>query len=169
MGFDVATALAAQSSELVDRLVAIDDAPDPSFGDLPFTARLTFTPVLGQALRRMAPDFAIKDGYEHAFAPGYDLADFADQVLDDFNAMTYTSYDRSPAEADDYEHEPPLDQRVRDARCRCWSSSATEDQLYDDPEAAAQAYGDVPGARIEDPPGRRPLTERRDARSDLPV
>jgi pimeloyl-ACP methyl ester carboxylesterase len=28
-----------------------------------------------------------------------------------------------------------------------------EDQLYDDPGAAAQAYGDVPGARITTIPG----------------
>ena len=95
MGFDVATALASESSELVDRLVDIDNAPDPSFGDLPFLARLTFTPVIGQALRRIAPDFAIEDGYESAFAPGYDLGDFSDQVIDDYKAMTYTSYDRS--------------------------------------------------------------------------
>ena len=64
MGFDVATALAAESSELVDRLVAIDDAPDKSYGDLSFIARLTFTPVIGQALRRISCDFAVEDGYE---------------------------------------------------------------------------------------------------------
>lgn len=148
MGFDVATALASESSELVDRLVAIDNAPDPSFGDLPFTARLTFTPVLGQALRRIAPDFAIEDGYESAFAPGYDLGDFSDQVIDDYKAMTYTSYDRSPAEADDYENELPLDQRVRTAAVPLLVIFGEHDQLYDDPGAAAEAYGDVPGARI---------------------
>ena len=42
MGFDVATALAAESSELVDRLVDIDAAPDPGFGGpaVPGQARL---------------------------------------------------------------------------------------------------------------------------------
>ncbi|MEK6272199.1 MAG: alpha/beta hydrolase [Actinomycetota bacterium] len=153
MGFDVATALASESSELVDRLVDIDDAPDPSFGDLPFLARLTFTPVIGQALRRIAPDFAIKDGYESAFAPGYDLGDFSDQVVDDFRAMTYTSYDRSPAESDDYGNELPLDQRIRSAAVPLLVIFGEEDQLYDDPSAAAQAYGDVPGARITTIPG----------------
>ena len=57
MGFSVATALAAESSELVDRLVDIDAAPDPSFGGLPFLARLTSTPVIGQALRQDQPRF----------------------------------------------------------------------------------------------------------------
>ena len=149
MGFDVATALAAESSELVDRLVDIDDAPDPSFGDLPFTGQARPSrPVIGQALRRIAPDFAIEDGYESAFAPGYDLGDFSDQIVDDYRAMTYTSYDRSPAESDDYGDELPLDQRVRTAAVPLLVIFGEEDQLYDDPGAAAQAYGDVPGARI---------------------
>jgi pimeloyl-ACP methyl ester carboxylesterase len=153
MGFDVATALASESSELVDRLVDIDDAPDPSFGGLPFLAKLTFTPVIGQALRRIAPDFAIEDGYESAFAPGYDLGDFSDQVVDDFRAMTYTSYDRSPTESDDYGNELALDQRVRNAAVPLLVIFGEEDQLYDDPGAAAEAYGDVPGARITVIPG----------------
>jgi pimeloyl-ACP methyl ester carboxylesterase len=153
MGFDVATALAAESSELVDRLVDIDDAPDPSFGDLPFLARVTFIPVIGQALRRISPDFAVEDGYESAFAPGYELGDFSDQVIDDYRAMTYTSYDRSAAESDDYGDELPLDQRVRTAAVPLLVIFGSEDQLYDDPEAAAHAYADVPGARITIIPG----------------
>jgi pimeloyl-ACP methyl ester carboxylesterase len=153
IGFAVATALASESSELVDRLVDIDSAPDPSFGDLPFLARLNFTPVIGQALHRIAPDFAIKDGYESAFAPGYDLGDFSDQIVDDYRAMTYTSYDRSPAEADDYRNELPLDERIRSAAVPLLVIFGEEDQLSDDPTAAAQAYGDVPGAQITMIPG----------------
>jgi pimeloyl-ACP methyl ester carboxylesterase len=153
MGFDVATALASESSELVDRLVDISDAPDPSFSDPPFLARLTFTPVIGQALRRIAPDFAIKDGYESVFAPGYELGDFSDQVVDDYRAMTYTSYDRSAAESDDYGNELALDQRIRSAAVPLLVIFGQEDQVYDDPGEAAQAYADVPGARITTIPG----------------
>jgi pimeloyl-ACP methyl ester carboxylesterase len=153
IGFKVATALASESSELVDRLVDIDSTSDPSFGDLPFLARLNFTPVIGQALHRIAPDFAIKDSYESAFAPGYDLGDFSDQVVDDYRAMTYTSYDRSPAEADDYGNELPLDERIRTAAVPLLVIFGEEDQLVDDPAAAAQAYGDVPGAQITMIPG----------------
>jgi pimeloyl-ACP methyl ester carboxylesterase len=153
MGFSVATALAAESSELVDRLVDIDAGPDPSFGSLPFWAKLASAPVIGQALRRVSPDFAIEDGYQSAFAPGYDLGDFSDQIVDDYRAMTYTSYDRSDAEADDYQEEVPLDQRVRTAAVPLLVIFGEHDQLYDDPDAAAQAYGDVPGARITIIPG----------------
>ena len=121
----------------------------PSFGDLPFLARLTFTPVIGQALRRIAPDFAIEDGYESAFAPGYDLGDFSDQIIDDYRAMTYTSYDRSAAEADDYGDELPLDQRVRDRRRAAAGHLRRGRPALRRPRGRGrQAYGDVPGARI---------------------
>jgi pimeloyl-ACP methyl ester carboxylesterase len=105
-------------------------------------------PVIGQALRRVSPDIAIEDGYSSAFAPGYDPGDFSDQIVDDYRAMTYTSYDRSPAEVDAYQEELPLDQRIRTAAVPLLVIFGEQDQLYDDPGAAAQAYGDVPGARI---------------------
>src|SRR5215211_7655587 len=149
MGFDVATALAKESSELVDRLVNIDEQSDPSYGNLPFLARLGFVPVLGETIWRVTPDFAIRDGYENAFAPGYDLGDFGDQVVDDFRTMTYTSYDDSPSAADDYENERPLDQRVQEAAIPLLVIFGSEDQLYDNPSEAANAYDNVQGARIE--------------------
>ena len=162
MGFSVATALAAESGELVDRLVDIDAGPDPSFGDLPFLAKLASAPVIGQALRRISPDFAIEDGYDSAFAPGYDVGDFSDQIVDDYRAMTYTSYDRSPAEVDDYQEAMPLDQRDRAAAVPLLVIFGEEDQLHDDPSAAAPAYGDVPGARITIIPGagHTPIIEK---------
>jgi pimeloyl-ACP methyl ester carboxylesterase len=153
MGFDVATALAGQSSELVDRLVNIDEATDPGYGDLGFLAELTLAPVIGQALRRVSPDFAVEDGYKRAFAPGYELGDFSDQVVDDYRAMTYSSYLRSKNETDEFEEEAPLDQRVRAAAVPLLVIFGERDQTYDDPEAAARAYDDVPGARIEVLPG----------------
>jgi pimeloyl-ACP methyl ester carboxylesterase len=149
LGFDVATALARESSELVDRIVNIDEQSDPSYGSLPFLAKLGFVPVLGETIWRITPDFAIRDGYEDAFAPGYDLGDFGDQVVDDFRAMTYTSYDSSPSELDDYENEQPLDQRVQAAAIPLLVIFGAEDQFYDDPSEAAHAYDNVQGARIE--------------------
>jgi pimeloyl-ACP methyl ester carboxylesterase len=162
MGFDVATALAAQSRELVDRLVDIDEAPDPGFGGLPFLAKLGFTPVIGQAIWRVVPDVVIKDGYERAFAPGHDLGDFSSQVVDDFHAMTYTSYDRAAADRDDYGRQEPLDQRARSALVPLLVIFGAEDQLWDDPKAAAQAYADVPGAVIKTIPdaGHSPNVEK---------
>jgi pimeloyl-ACP methyl ester carboxylesterase len=149
LGFDVATALAKESSELVDRLVNIDEQTEPGFGDLPFLAQLGFVPVVGETIWRVTPDFAIRDGYDTAFAPDYEVGDFGDVIVDGFRAMTYTSYDTSPAEAEDYENERPLDQRVGEAAVPLLVIFGAEDQLYDDPAEAANAYGDVPGARVE--------------------
>jgi pimeloyl-ACP methyl ester carboxylesterase len=165
MGFDVATALAGQSSELVDRLVDIDEAPDESFGGVPFLARLGYVPVLGQAMWRITPSFVVKDSFGAAFAPGYDLEDGfdnPDQVVDDFRAMTYTSFKDSEQLAKDFEDQEPLDQRVRDATVPLLVIFGAEDQLWDDPAAAADAYRDVPGAEIQlvDGAGHSPNIEK---------
>jgi pimeloyl-ACP methyl ester carboxylesterase len=149
LGFDVATALAKESSELVDRLVNIDEQTEPGFGDLPFLAKLGFVPVVGETIWRVIPDFAIRDGYDTAFAPDYDVGDFGDVIVEDFRAMTYTSYDTSPSELEDYENARPLDQRVQEVAIPLLVIFGAEDQLYDDPAEAANAYGDVQGARIE--------------------
>ncbi len=151
LGFDVATALAARASQLVDRLVNIDEGPSSDDCSLPFLAKLTYTPVIGEALWRLTPSFAIKEGYADAFAPGYDLADgFSnpDQVVDDFHAMTYTSYDDVPGEAGDYEDEATLDQRLRQIPVPLLSIFGTEDQICD-PETSQAAYAALPGAQIE--------------------
>src|SRR5688500_13931421 len=110
MGGSVTASLAEQASQLVDRAVLIDTAPErDGYGDgLPFLAKLGYTPVLGEAMWRVTPDFAIEDGYKEAFAPGFDTDEAfenPDQVVDDFRAMTYTSYDEAPAESDDFTDE----------------------------------------------------------------
>jgi pimeloyl-ACP methyl ester carboxylesterase len=149
LGATVAAALAEQSSELVDRVVDIDQAPDDSFGSLPFIARLAYVPVLGQFLDRVTPDFAVKDGYEDAFAPGFDIDsgfDTDDQVVDDFRAMTYTSFDESSSAGDDYTEEIPLDERLTTAAVPLLVIFGDEDQIYD-PDKSIAAYEDVPGVR----------------------
>ncbi len=151
LGFDVATALAARASQLVDRLVNIDEGPSEDDCSLPFLAKLTYTPVVGEALWRLTPSFAIKDGYSDAFAPGYDLADGfpnPDQVVDDFHAMTYTSYEDVPDEAGDYEDDASLDQRLRQIPVPLLSIFGSEDQICD-PESSQAAYAALPGARTE--------------------
>jgi pimeloyl-ACP methyl ester carboxylesterase len=165
LGFDVTAALAAQSSELVDRVVNIDEAPDDSFGDLPFAARLQNLPVVGEAAWRLAPDFAVKDSYGDAFAPGYDLADGfddPDQVVKDFDSMTYSSFHDMHQASDDYERERPLDQRIRAALVPLLVIFGDRDQLWNDPSEAAEAYRDVPGAqvRIVKGAGHSPNIER---------
>lgn len=161
LGGTVATALADRSPNLVDRLVIIDQAPnndDYEREGLPFTARLTFTPVLGPMLWRVTPDFAVEDGLGAAFAPGYDVpAEF----VEDFRRMTYTSYDASPAKENDYVADSPLDKRVRARAVPLLAIFGSEEQLYD-PTKALAAYGAVPNAEtaLIDGAGHSPNVEK---------
>ena len=149
LGGTVAVALAEQSSELVDRLVIVDQAPDDSYGDLDLLAKAAFTPVIGEAMQRITPDFVVEDGLGQAFAPGYDVPD---QFVDDFNRMTYISFDHSAGEEEVYTDEEPLDQRVRRAFVPLLVIFGAEDQIYDAREALS-VYADIPGAQTELVPG----------------
>jgi pimeloyl-ACP methyl ester carboxylesterase len=155
LGFDVATALAARASQLVDRLVNIDEGPNEDSCSLPFIAKLGYTPVIGEAIWRVTPSFAIKDGYGDAFAPGYDLADGfpnPDQVVDDFHAMTYTAFKEAEETEGDYVEEATLDQRLRQIPVPLLSIFGSEDQLCD-PESSQAAYAALPGAQVADVKG----------------
>jgi pimeloyl-ACP methyl ester carboxylesterase len=167
LGGTVATALAEQSSELVDRIVDIDQAPDNSdtfSKGFPFLAKLGYVPVLGQLLNRVTPGFAVKDGYKVAFAPGYDISsgfDNSNQVVDDYNAMTYTSFKRSAEDEDDYVSKIPLNERLTQAAVPLMVIFGSEDQIYD-ADAAVAAFKDVPGVRtaIVDGAGHSPNVEK---------
>jgi pimeloyl-ACP methyl ester carboxylesterase len=151
LGGTVAGALAVQAPDLVERLVIIDQAPNnDDYGDgLPFTAELTFVPVIGPALWRVTPDFAIKDGLGAAFAPGYDVPD---RFVEDFRRETYTSYDEGGSAEDDYLNQEPLDQRVQATGVPLLAIFGDEDQIFDSPKALA-AYAKVPDAQTALVPG----------------
>jgi pimeloyl-ACP methyl ester carboxylesterase len=144
MGFTVATALAAEHSELVDRLVNLDEGPSTDDCDLAFLAKLGYVPVLGEAMWRLTPNFAVKDGYGDAFAPGYDVPDF---VVDDYDAMTYTSFGDAKSTDDDYRNEVSLADRLRPLAIPLLSIFGSEDQICD-VDASQEAYRAVPGARV---------------------
>ena len=151
MGGSVATALATQSSELVDRVVILDSSPNTTdYGPgLPFLAKLGYVPVIGQLISRIAPDGAVEDGYEDAFAPGYDIEsgfENPDQVVDDYRAMTYTSFKESHDAVDSYTEEASLAQRLPDAAVPVMAIFGAEDQIAYADESLA-AYAEIPGAR----------------------
>lgn len=153
MGAMVTASLAEQASQLVDRAVVIDMAPNTKdFGEgLPLTAKLSYTPVLGHALWRVLPDFAIRDALAEAFAPGYDLADGFDDPdgpVEDVRAMTYTSFDEAPAQGDDFLEEISLDQRFASAAVPLLVIFGAEDQIFD-AERAVEGFATVPGVQTE--------------------
>jgi pimeloyl-ACP methyl ester carboxylesterase len=149
LGGTVATALTEVPGDYVKRLVIVDQAPEERFSKgLPFTAELSQVPVIGPALWQVTPDFAIKEGLQVAFAPGYDVPD---AFVDDFNRMTYTSYD-SDGEEGDFMDARPLDRRIERTGTPLLAIFGAEDQIYEAKEALA-AYRTVPGAETALVPG----------------
>ncbi len=164
LGGSVAVSLAQQASELVDRVAIIDQAPDSSYGDLDFLAKLTAAPVIGEALWRVKFGSLIKQGYKQAFAPGYDIeSGFTnpDQVVEDNKAMTFTSYTDTIDAEKAFTDAIPLDQRMRTAAVPLMVIFGSEDQIYDVGPALA-AYKAVPGARVAevDGAGHSPNVEK---------
>jgi pimeloyl-ACP methyl ester carboxylesterase len=152
LGFAVATGLAEKSPGLVAKLVNIDEAPDNGDCDYPFLAKLSYWPLIGPASYRVTPDWAVRDATKVAFAPGYNLAqgfENPDQPVDDYRAMTYSSFKKTNSDEDDFTEEKPLNERLAalPAPIPLLVIFGTEDQVCD-PESSADAYRDVPGAAI---------------------
>ena len=59
---------AQRASQLVDRVVNIGEGPGDSCS-VPFVARLAYVPVIGEAMWRLTPSFAIEDGYDRRSPP----------------------------------------------------------------------------------------------------
>jgi pimeloyl-ACP methyl ester carboxylesterase len=144
LGGSVAVALAEQDRRLVDRVVIVDMPPDDTYGDLGFIAGLAFQPVIGEALWRIKPDFAVRDGLEVAFAPGFDVPD---EFVEDVKRLTYTAYDESPGGNEDFLDAESLDERMKSTGKPLMVLMGAEEQIVNDPKRAlAQYAGTVPHA-----------------------
>jgi pimeloyl-ACP methyl ester carboxylesterase len=151
LGGSVSTALAQQSPQLVDRVVIVDTGPTHEGGDLGLMAKLAFSPVIGQFLWRIKPDFAVKQGLEVAFAPGFEVPD---AFVEDLDSMTFSSYDNAARQSEDYSDETPLDERMRETGKPLLVIMGAEEQIIDDPAARLAEYREtVPGARTKLLPG----------------
>lgn len=164
MGGSVATALAEQRPMLVESIVILDSPSKSGDAELPFTARLGFVPVLGQAIKRIVPDGMVRNGLESAFAEGFEVPD---RFVEDFREMTYTSYDDSHRGVDDYNKKSGLAERLADESVPLLVVFGSDDEVVD-PESA-QGYRRVPGARIVvlDGAGHSPHVERPGATARL--
>ncbi len=137
LGGPVAIALAEQSPQLVNRLVAIDSIPNTSYGDVGFVGELPFKPVIGQALWRIKPDFSIRDGLKVAFAPGFPVPD---AFVEDVKRMTYSAYTGSHDAFDDYTGEKSLPERAAAIGKPLLAIMGAEEQIANDPAEALAAY-----------------------------
>jgi pimeloyl-ACP methyl ester carboxylesterase len=147
LGGGVVTALAERSPQLVNRVVIVDTGATHEKGDLGLLAKLVFVPVVGDALWRIKPDFATRKGLEVAFAPGFDVPD---AFVEDVNAMTYTAYDRSARDSQDYSKEENLAQRMKESGKPLLVIMGAEEQIIDDPAARLAEYRQIyPGAQTK--------------------
>jgi pimeloyl-ACP methyl ester carboxylesterase len=158
LGAAVATALAEQSPRLASRVVVLDEAVDDSDAHRSFGERVGYWPIIGQAQNRLAqivPASVVRDQYDHAFAPGFDISsgfDDPNQVVDDLRAMTYTAYKETSDEEDDFGNERPLDQRLAATHLPVMVVFGSEDQIFDAQKSIA-GYQDVPGVQTHLIPG----------------
>lgn len=145
LGGVIATALAERHPGLVRGVVAIDAPVRERYRDLPLTARIARAPVIGQALKRAAPDSAIRDGLADAFAEGFDVPD---QFVEDVRRMTFSSFKNVPEEVDAYLEQAPTDDRLADTGLPLLVIYGSEDTVVTPPDQAADEFRDVPGARV---------------------
>jgi len=143
MGGTVATALTERNKAVVDGLVLVGSTPNVDAAELPFLARLGFTPVIGEAIRRVVPDSVVRDNLGSAFADGFDVPD---QFVSDFRRMTYTSYDDSSESSRAYNERRTLVDRLAAQGERLLVIFGQKDEIVD-PDSAEEFKG-VPGARV---------------------
>ncbi|HSD24621.1 MAG TPA: alpha/beta hydrolase [Solirubrobacterales bacterium] len=175
LGGSVVTALAQRSPQLATRVVIIDQAPEDGFDNEGFAQRISYWPVIGQASERLlhiAPKSEIRDQYDDAFAPGYDIATgFAnpDQPVDDLRAMTYTAYKDTHDAEEEFVAVAPLDERLATAHLPTMVIFGAEDQLYDAQAAIDRYRQNVPGVQTHLIPGagHSPNVERPNAVAPL--
>jgi pimeloyl-ACP methyl ester carboxylesterase len=158
LGGSVVTALAEQSPQLASRVVIIDQAPEDGFENESLTQHMSYWPIIGQGIDRLvqvAPKSLVRDQYDDAFAPGYDISkgfDNPDQPVDDLRAMTYTAYKDTADASKSFVDEKPLDQRLAGIHVPLLVIFGAEDQIYD-AQAAISRYRQVPGAQTQLIPG----------------
>ena len=158
MGGTVASALVQQKPGLVRRMAVIGTSPRDGFAELPFTGRLATWPVVGELVRRFAPDQAIRAGLDSAFADGVDVPD---AFVDDLDGMTFSAYDRSTTLANEFVEDQPNSERVKRSGKRLLVIFGTADEIVD-PKAADAWSEDVPNSRVVKlrGVGHSPLWER---------
>jgi len=144
MGGTVASALAEQEPRLVRKVVVIDTPPRDGYVDTSLLRDVSTWPVVGELARRFAPDQAIKAGLDSAFAGDVEVPD---AFVDDLDGMTFSAYDKSAGESNEFLEDRPNSDRIKDARVPLLVIFGTKDEIVD-PEAADRWAKDVPQARV---------------------
>jgi pimeloyl-ACP methyl ester carboxylesterase len=148
LGGPVSTALAQRHPDKVRGLVIMDSSSQTKYVNLPLTAKLARMPVIGPALKRVAPDSTIHKELSKAFHEGFD---FPDSFVDDVKAMTYTSFAESYKGGRDFTEADRLDDRIAATRLPVTVIFGADDRIVN-PDSADD-YRDIPGAKVVVLPG----------------
>ena len=153
--------------ELVDRVAIIDMPPDNSYGDLGFIAGLAFQPVIGEAL--WTDQARLLRSGTASRSPSRLASTSPTPSSTTSSRMTYTAYDESPAESEDFIGEESLDRAHARDRQAAAGDHGRRGADRRRPRRALAAYAD--GARRRDRPDRRrrPLAQRRETGRDRPL
>jgi pimeloyl-ACP methyl ester carboxylesterase len=149
LGGPIATVLAERHPKLARGVVIMDSSPSEGYADLPLTARLATTPVLGQALWHVTPAALVREGLSDAFAEGFDVPD---EFVEGLQEMTYTSF----AEADhlsDLDADWSLPEKLTKSGVPVLVLFGAEDTVIVPADEAADEYREIPGARVVMLPG----------------
>jgi pimeloyl-ACP methyl ester carboxylesterase len=164
LGGLVATSLAEQSSDLVDRVVLIATPAESGESKGPFLAGLATTPVIGEALWRLKLPSMIRSQYSSFFKPGTDVSDVFDdseRVVDDLRNMTYDAYSKTSSASDDFLDGGSVPSRLTTTGVPVLAIDGADDQILDSSELL-EKYEAIPGARVVpiDDAGHSPNVEQ---------
>jgi pimeloyl-ACP methyl ester carboxylesterase len=137
----------------------IDSEPNERYVDPDLLASLSVKPVIGEAMKRLATDGAIRDGLGQAFEKGFDVPDV---FVSDFNKLTYTAYKKTYDESADYVDDGHLARDLRSVRVPRLVIFGKGDRLVTPPAEAAAYYRKnfhVPVATVEGA-GHSPMVEQ---------
>jgi len=148
LGGPVSTALAQRHPDKVRGLVIMDSSSQTKYVSLPLTAKLARMPVIGPALKQVAPDSTIHKELGKAFHEGFD---FPDSFVDDVEAMTYTAFAESYEGGRDFTASERLDDRIAATGLPVTVIFGADDRIVN-PESADD-YRDIPGAKVVVLPG----------------
>lgn len=164
MGGFVATALAEGDPQLFDGLVTLGVPAERRYSELPLLAEVGYLPVIGPALMELSPDPVLESGLSRAFAPGFEVPEYA---VEDLRAMTYPAYRDASRAGRAYIAAQPLQERLADTEFPILYIHGMADTLVD--SATTDAWAELPNARVETLPdvGHSPQIERPRATSEL--
>ena len=164
LGGSVATSLAEQASELVDRIVLIGRPVGVGRGLAAVHREARSGSRCRTGSLAAPPRRDDQAGYGSAFAPGTDVStvfpDDPDRVVDDNRAMTYDSFTEASAKAGDFLDEQPIASRLAATGVPVMWIDGSEDQILD-AAAVAEEFHAVPGAitKLIDGVGHSPNVE----------